>query len=128
MPVWSRRSTKIRPPWSRRRATQPASVRRSPTWSLRTSPAPRSRQLMGQPLALEQGRGTRGNREVPPHLWRRGLAGETGFPPRERAEGERRSFSHHRDEPLAELLQEGGRVTPARELFAAQDLDRQLTR
>src|SRR5438128_2896546 len=47
--------------------------------------------LMGQPLAHELGRGTRGNREVPPHLWRRGLVGETGFPPRERAEGERRS-------------------------------------
>src|SRR5947208_1965288 len=46
---------------------------------------------MGQPLAHELGRGTRGNREVPPHLWRRGLVGETGFPPRERAEGERRS-------------------------------------
>src|SRR2546421_9185764 len=84
--------------------------------------------LSGQPLAHEPWRGTRGNREVPPHLWRRGLVGETGFPPRERAEGERRSFSHHRDEPLAELLQEGGRVTPARELFGAQDLDRQLTR
>src|ERR671932_578217 len=37
------------------------------------------------------GGGLRGNREVPPALWRRGLAGETGFPPRERAEGERRS-------------------------------------
>src|SRR2546429_3171798 len=47
--------------------------------------------LMGQPLAHERGRGTRGNREVPPHLWRRGLVGETGFPPRERAKGERRS-------------------------------------
>jgi len=26
MPVWSRRSMKISPPWSRRRAAQPASV------------------------------------------------------------------------------------------------------
>src|SRR5256884_2570689 len=46
-------------------------------------------------LAHEPWRGTRGNREVPPHLWRRGLVGETGFPPRERAEGERRSFLGH---------------------------------
>ena len=46
---------------------------------------------MGRSPAHERGRGTRGNREVPPHLWRRGLVGETGFPPRERAEGDRRS-------------------------------------
>src|SRR6266516_3579474 len=51
--------------------------------------------LIGQPLAREPWRGTRGNREVPPHLWRRGPVGETGFPPRERAEGERRSFFGH---------------------------------
>src|SRR6266550_3562772 len=51
--------------------------------------------LMGQPLAHEPWRGTRGNREVPPHLWKRGLVGETGFPPRERAKGERRSFLGH---------------------------------
>ena len=45
-PVESRRSMKTRPPWSRRFATQPASVWRCPTCSGRTSPAPRSRQLM----------------------------------------------------------------------------------
>ena len=33
-----------------------------------------------------------GNLEVPPQSRRRGLVGETWFPPRERAEGERRSF------------------------------------
>src|SRR6266576_5766585 len=69
--------------------------------------------LSGQPLAHEPWRGTRGNREVPPHLWRRGLVGETGFPPRERAGGERRSLllrllqvpaaygeqRHHREDP-----------------------------
>src|SRR5919197_4653539 len=46
--------------------------------------------LMGQHLAHERGEGARGNRDVPPHLGR-GFAGETWFPPRERAEGERRS-------------------------------------
>ncbi len=36
------------------------------------------------------GEGVWGNREVPPHeVRRRGLAGETGLPPRERAAGER---------------------------------------
>src|SRR2546430_16579799 len=37
-----------------------------------------------------RGRGSRGNWDVPPALWRRGLVGETGFPPRERAEGDRK--------------------------------------
>ena len=46
MPVESRRSMKTSPPWSRRRATQPASVWRSPTWPGRSSPAPRSRQAV----------------------------------------------------------------------------------
>src|ERR687887_1418882 len=54
--------------------------------------------VIGQPLADDRGRGTRGNREVPPHLWRRGLVGETGFPPRERAAGERRSRGQRGDE------------------------------
>src|SRR6266576_4552804 len=40
--------------------------------------------LIGKPLAHEPWRGTRGNREVPPKLWRR-----------EPAEGERRSFLGH---------------------------------
>src|SRR5215208_3556986 len=48
--------------------------------------------LMGGPLAHERGEGAWGNREVPPQeTRRRGLGGETWFPPRERAEGERRS-------------------------------------
>ena len=51
-PVESRRSTNTSPPWSRRRATQPASVRRSPTRSRFSSPAPRSRQLTATPLPL----------------------------------------------------------------------------
>src|SRR5207244_5060879 len=61
------------------------------------APAGASRRratLMGRPLPDEPGRGRagRGNREVPPDLHqRRGLAGEKWFPPRERAEGERRS-------------------------------------
>src|SRR5712691_1842657 len=48
--------------------------------------------LIGQPLAYERGEGAWGNREVPPP-WtlRRGLVGETWFPPRERAGGDRRS-------------------------------------
>ena len=49
---------------------------------------------MGQPSAYERVEGVRGNREVPP-CWtvKRGLAGETWFPPRERAGGEGRSCS-----------------------------------
>src|SRR5205823_5342333 len=62
---------------------------RSP--SSRGGPPPS--ELMSQPLAHEgRGKPARSEWEVPPHLWRRGLAGETGFPPRERAEGERRSY------------------------------------
>src|SRR5436190_12831896 len=74
---------------------------------------PWENELIGRPPAHERWGGTRGNREVPPHLWRRGLAGETGFPPRERAGGERRSLllrllqvpaaygeqRHHREDP-----------------------------
>jgi hypothetical protein len=37
-PVWSRRSTKISPPWSRLRATQPATATLRPTSSGRGSP------------------------------------------------------------------------------------------
>src|SRR5919106_1557628 len=47
--------------------------------------------FMGQLLAYERVEGVRGNREVPPRHQRRGSVGETWFPPRERAEGERRS-------------------------------------
>src|SRR6266852_1794212 len=54
-----------------------------------TSPA----ALIGRPLAYERVEGVWGDREVPPHKTRRrGFdVGETWFPPRERAEGERRS-------------------------------------
>ena len=38
MPSRSRRSQKIRPPWSRRRLTQPVRVTSSPTFSRRSSP------------------------------------------------------------------------------------------
>src|SRR6266508_5794296 len=48
--------------------------------------------LMGRPLAHERVEGVWGNREVPPLHQRRGPVGETWFPPRERAEGERRSL------------------------------------
>src|SRR6266487_4420269 len=49
--------------------------------------------LIGHPVAYERVEGAWGNREVPPHKTRRrGFdVGETWFPPRERAEGERRS-------------------------------------
>src|SRR5207247_7378625 len=68
-----------------------------------------SGMLIGQPLPNEPGRGRtgRGNREGPPEVQqRRGLAGETRFPPRERAEGERRSRkkrSRTREELLARV-------------------------
>src|ERR671919_476201 len=48
--------------------------------------------FMGQLLAYERVEGVRGNREVPPRHQRRGSVGETWFPPRERAEGERPSL------------------------------------
>src|SRR5438132_6469114 len=103
----ARRTAPATPPRAARRPS--ASATHSPTPTLGRSGAstgpgsgagggsppspscPPPRELIGQPLAYERGRGTRGNREVPPFLWRRGLVGETGFPPRERAEGERRS-------------------------------------
>src|SRR5205085_4145504 len=44
IPVWSRRSTNTSPPWSRRRAAQPARVTRRPASVARGSPQPRSRQ------------------------------------------------------------------------------------
>src|SRR5438445_4849455 len=51
-----------------------------------------SRALIGQPLPNERVEGAWGNREVPPHEAKEGgLVGETWFPPRERAAGERRS-------------------------------------
>src|SRR6266540_2932127 len=51
--------------------------------------------LIGRPPACERVEGVWGNREVPPpQVLRRGLAGETWFPPRERAEGERQLCRH----------------------------------
>ena len=50
-PVSSRRSMKTRPPWSRRRAAQPASVTVRPSCSGRGSPQRRSRQLMRASVA-----------------------------------------------------------------------------
>src|SRR5918996_13331 len=47
--------------------------------------------VIGHPLAYDRVEGVWGNREVPPRDQRRGHVGETWFPPRERAEGERRS-------------------------------------
>src|SRR5919199_4754909 len=52
--VWSRRSTNTRPPWSRRRAAQPASVTRRPASSARGSPQPRSRHGIGDLLVRER--------------------------------------------------------------------------
>src|SRR5438445_10385438 len=58
-----------------------------------------SRALIGQPLPNERVEGAWGNREVPPHEAKEGgNVGETWFPPRERAEGERRSCRHPRVE------------------------------
>src|SRR5919106_363789 len=51
--------------------------------------------LTGRPPACERGEGVWGNREVPPQSRRRGYVGETWFPPRKRAEGERRSCDFH---------------------------------
>src|SRR4051812_7556586 len=57
--------------------------------------------FIGQPLAYERVEGVWGNREVPPHeTRRRGFdVGETWFPPRERAEGERRSYRRPPQQP-----------------------------
>src|ERR671915_20682 len=65
-----------------------------PTESTRiwASVARSSASLMGQPLPHERGRGRVrwGNREVPPATLEGGTRGKRSFPPRERAEGERR--------------------------------------
>src|SRR5437899_10400663 len=78
----------------RRRIVSQTTPRRERIGSVSmTAPGSRSATLIGRPPADERVEGVqRGNREVPPALWRRGPAGETGFPPRERAEGERRSL------------------------------------
>src|SRR5437762_12949093 len=48
-------------------------------------------EISARSIIGSRGGGSRGNREVPPVRWRRGIVGQTGFPPRERAKGERRS-------------------------------------
>src|SRR5438876_222430 len=66
--------------------------------------------LIGQPLAYERVEGVWGNREVPPLIGRRGFdVGETWFPPRERAEGERRSC-HELDRFARQRAQRAPRV------------------
>src|SRR6266508_3153613 len=70
---------------------------------------------MGRGPPYERVEGVWGNREVPPpRVLRRGLVGETWFPPRERAGGERRSrrdrrrrrFGRGRGRRLGRLLDE----------------------
>src|SRR5712692_3936571 len=56
-----------------------------------TGASRRRATLTGHPVHCERVEGVWGNREVPPVVRRRGFVGETWFPPRERAEGERRS-------------------------------------
>ena len=56
--MWSRRSTKTSPPWSRRVSTQPATVRRRPTCSDRSSPHWMSRQLTAVSVATTSARPT----------------------------------------------------------------------
>src|SRR6266545_5664063 len=83
-------------------STSPRSTSRSTPSSAVIAPkrfvAPRTASagaavLIGRPSAYERVEGVWGNREVPPRkTGRRGFdVGETWFPPRERAEGERRS-------------------------------------
>src|SRR5438093_11166525 len=64
---------------------RPASTARACSTSSRET-------LIGRPLPNERVEGAWGNREVPPHKTKEGgNVGETWFPPRERAGGERRS-------------------------------------
>src|SRR2546425_5325185 len=79
-------------------STRTSRLRRSHAAASPAIPAPTTTtsrtaccSLIGQPLAYERVEGVWGNREVPPHeTRRRGFdVGETWFPPRERAEGER---------------------------------------
>src|SRR5918994_8011948 len=63
---------------------------RSGASSIRSGQSGQLRELMRRPAAHEL-QGVWGNLEVPPQDKRRGLVGETWFPPRERAEGARRS-------------------------------------
>src|SRR6266545_2481643 len=72
--------------WRESRRSTPASSARSRSVPMVT--------LIGRPQAYEHVEGVWGNREVPPLQQRRGPEGETWFPPRERAEGERRSCSY----------------------------------
>jgi isocitrate dehydrogenase len=81
-----RRSTKTRPPWSRRRAAQPASVSARPTCSVLGSPHMRSRQL--KPRLSRGRRRARPPRRRPPRAGsshrlrgRRPLSRRRGVPP-----------------------------------------------
>src|SRR5919106_4887914 len=80
----------------------------------------RERKLIGQPLAYELVEGVWGNREVPPQNRRRRLAGETWFPPRERADGEGRSrdrllrLAALRQRLLHEFADEADALAPCR--------------
>src|SRR5919106_1395110 len=99
----------------------------------RTAATSSATALIGQPLACERGEGVWGNREVPPQHRRRGPVGETWFPPRERAEGERRSCcdggrladeAPEPRDPLVDLLR--GRIRegePHRLLAAACEVE-----
>src|SRR5918996_1497490 len=63
------------------------------------TPAPTTQTITSRSREGDRGEGVRGNREVPPPDRRRGLVRETWFPPRERAEGERRSPPRRRRRP-----------------------------
>src|SRR5919108_4445462 len=77
--------------------------------------------LTGGFSGRERGERVWGNREVPPLGQGRGAVGETWFPPRERAGGERRS----RPQLLPVGVEEGSQAHP-RLLDAAVHLDRDL--
>src|SRR3954470_13859823 len=71
--------------------------------------------LIGQLLPNERVEGVWGNREVPPHEAKEGgNVGETWFPPRERAEGERRSRVPVAHDPLQLCLLRLGQATQRR--------------
>src|ERR687891_2072595 len=75
----------------------------------RTAATSSATALIGQPLACERVEGVWGNREVPPQHRRRGFVGETWFPPRERAKGERPSRGLAQDAGLERGVELRGR-------------------
>src|SRR5687767_9091972 len=66
----------------------------------RAVPVCSTRMLMGQPP--HEFRGGGGNGELPKKSKRGGVGGKKGSPPRERAEGERRSFKGRKELAAAE--------------------------